>query len=51
MIIDWIDEIKKDEPLYNKKFPLSKVKESIDLFKNPKTVQGKILLVNENFKQ
>jgi hypothetical protein len=32
-----------------KKFPLSKAKEAFDLFKNPETASGKILLINENF--
>ncbi len=42
-------QLKFSKEMILKKFPLSKAKEAFDLFKNPETASGKILLINENF--
>lgn len=40
-------KLKFDAAMIFKKFPMSKAKEAFDLYKDPKQVKGKILLVNE----
>ena len=40
-------QLRFDESLVFKKFPLSKAREAFELFKNPASVGGKILLMNE----
>jgi len=40
-------KLKFDDAMIYKKYPMEKAKEAFDLYKNPKQVKGKILLVNE----
>ena len=40
-------QLKFDEAMIFKKYPMSKCTEAFELYKNPKQVKGKILLVNE----
>ncbi|MGH2332389.1 galactitol-1-phosphate 5-dehydrogenase [Thermoanaerobacter mathranii] len=40
-------QLKFDEEIIYKKFPLSRIKEAFDMYKTPGLVKGKIMLVNE----